>query len=167
MFSPQQRRASLVTFHGVCFLRKNSNATSNRKVLLYRVRISRIVSDPCSRCPTSASVSSRDCCQDDSQSSAHYGIDDRIWNHCRNSERHMDGPGCQPERGPGSNHQCRQGRPRVPDDAVSSEVRHILRAAKTICTNARRRTVTSQCNDYCRLERLTSASSEAAVSTNS
>jgi len=79
----------------------------------------------------------------------------------------MDGPGCQPERGPGSNHQCRQGRPRVPDDAVSSEVRHILRAAKTICTNARRRTVTSQCNDYCRLERLTSASSEAAVSTNS
>jgi hypothetical protein len=55
----------------------------------------------------------------------------------------------------------------VSDDAVSSEVRHILRAAKTIRTNARRRTVTSQSDDYCRLERLTSASSEAAVSTNS
>jgi len=55
----------------------------------------------------------------------------------------------------------------VPDIAISSQIRHILRAAKAICTNARGRTITSQRSGYCRLERLTSASSEAAVSTNS
>jgi len=46
-------------------------------------------------------------------------------------------------------------------------VHHILRSAKTICTNARRRTIASDRSSYCRLERLTSASSEAGVSTNS
>ena len=55
----------------------------------------------------------------------------------------------------------------VPDGAISSPVCHTLRAAETICTNARRRRITSQRSGYCRLERLTIASSEAAVSTNS